>query len=248
MRIYDTLIIGCGYSSAGYALAGGNCIICEENQLCDSHFTMPLGSFRYHSYTPKTPEGTRLLEAFTELELFSPEKGMQNTHAFECAFCKFLMETPLEILLKCRVTEVSRTQDGLYQITVQTNEGLTHIFAKNILDTVGTPVKKTFTVLLAIENYPQTADALTRVFPGSTLEPAFYDGRYALHIPADGCDENSIKLTVYQTLQQLSLDAKVVYMAPVFAHICAPGGLCDDHYGNPIEAFEAGFFYGEGRK
>jgi len=79
MRIYDTLIIGCGYSSAGYALAGGNCILCEENQLCDSHFTMPLGSFRYHRYTPKTPDHSRLLEAFTELELFSPEKGMQNT-------------------------------------------------------------------------------------------------------------------------------------------------------------------------
>lgn len=248
MHIYDTLILGCGYSSAGYAIAKGNCIICEEHQLCDTHFTMPLRSFRYTHYTPTTPEGKRLLDVFSGLALFDQAGNMQNTTAFECGFCQFLMENPLEILLKCRVTEIAQTPDGLYQVTLQTNEGLSLLFAKRVLNTLGTPKEKSFTVLLTTENYPETAALLAQAFPNSTLEPAFYESRYALHIPADGCNENDIKLQVYETLCQLPLSAKVIYMAPFFAQTCAPGGLCDDHYDNPLEAFEAGFFYGEETK
>lgn len=243
MQLYDTLILGAGYSSVGFAMARKNCVICEENQICDTHFYLPLKSFRYHPYTPQTAEGKRLRDIFSELSLFGTD--MQNTNGFECGFCRYLTEsaTPPEVLLKCRAVKTERRDDRLYDVTVQTNEGLLHLFAKHLLDTRGNTDQKFFTILFVTEDIGKTAEVLRAAFPGSDWEKAFYPGRYALHIPADGWDENGIKSEVYRRWCALMPPARILYMAPTFAQECAGGELCDDLYRNPVEAFEAGYFW-----
>ena len=128
MKIYNSLIIGSGYCAVGYAAACPNSVICEEHQVCDTQFYLPLVGYRHQPYLPKTEEGSRLLSKFVELSLF--ENGMQNTNGFEFALCRYLVEKEIEVLLKCRVIRVFRREDLLYDVTVHTNEGLSHLIAK----------------------------------------------------------------------------------------------------------------------
>ena len=241
MKVYHTLIIGSGYSSIGYAAACPGTIICEEHQICDTSFYLPLRSFRYKHYTPKTEEGARLLSAFRSLSLFSDQE--QNTNGFEFALCKYLSEKALDLLLKCRVIRVERRADHIYDVTVQTNEGLTHLFAEKILDMTDRTSEKYFTVLFVCDDIETVKGKLCSAYSNAKIESAFYPNRYALHVSARDSDENRIKLEVYETWRALGVDAKILYMAPVFYGEGSADERCDSHYENPIEAFEAGYFY-----
>ncbi len=240
-HIYDTLILGSGYFSVGFSLSRKNCIICEENQICDTSFYLPLSSFEYKEYLPKTSAGKRLFEIFSELSLFSC--GMQNANAFECGFCKFLLENPSDILLKCRVISIEK-EDEFYCATVQTNEGLSRIYAESILDTRAEGDAH-FTTLFFTKEYEKDRKILSETFPFSYTEKAFYEDRYALHIPVGEYDENTIKVAVYNKWRTLDTNAKIVYMSPMFSKK-SDKEYCDAFYENPIEAFEAGYFYAEG--
>lgn len=241
MKIYNTLIIGCSYFSVGYAAAHPGAVICEEHQICDTGFYLPLRSFRYKPYSPKCEESERLFRIFDSLSLFRGDE--QNTNGFEFALCKYISEKGIEVMLKCRVISVRRRQDGIYEVTVQTNEGLTHLFAQRIIDTSGRQGERRFTVLFVCDDIGGVRDRLLHAFCGAEIESAFYKGRYALHIPACDTDENRIKLEVYERWRALDIDAKILYMSPVFYGDGSESETCDAHYVNPVEAFEAGYFY-----
>ena len=240
MHIYDTLIVGSGYFSAGYALTRGNTVICEEEQICDTHFYLPQRSFRFTPYEPKTEYGQRLLDIFTELSLF--DGGMQNVSGFESALATFFYREGVNILLKCRVIGIIE-RDGVYDATVQTNAGLSHLYAHRILDTRGTPTERSFTLLFVSEEIESVLPSLAAAFPHATVEPAFYRERYALHIPVTDTDENAIKPLVYQKWKEYAIPAKILYMAPRFSQRCRENEPCDDAYENAIAALEAGCFY-----
>ena len=244
MKVYDTLIVGSGYASIGFAAACPNTVICEEHQICDTGFYLPLRSFRYRHYAPKTEEGARLLSKFEELSLFG--EAEQNTNGFEFALCQYIAERQTDLLLKCRVIRMDRQPDRVYDVTVQTNEGLSHLFAKRILDTRSRSGETYFTVLFVCRDLDAVKGKLLEAYCGAQIEPAFYPGRYALHMPVRCADENLVKLEVYRTWCALGVDAKILYMAPVF-YGAGSGGLCDANYENPIEAFEAGYFCARGR-
>lgn len=242
MNIYDTLIIGSSYSSVGFATAKGNCVICEENQICDTQFYLPLRSFGYVPYAPRTDEGKDLYEIFTELSLFSGD--MQNANGFECGLCKYLLKNPCEILLKCRVIDINE-RDGIYEAKIQTNGGISHLYAKSILDTRASQENTYHTTLFVCQD-ERELEVLTSAFPDSYIEKAFYSSRYALHVPTNDFDENTIKLHVYEKWNALGIQAKILYMAPTFFGRDKRNGLCDGNYQNPIEAFECGYFYAKG--
>lgn len=241
MKLYNTLIIGSGYSSVGYAMASPGTVICEEHQICDTGFYLPLRGFRYNAYSPKTEEGAQLLGIFNSLALFRDNE--QNANGFEFAMCKYIAQKQLDVLLKCRVVSIVRQPDLSYDVCVQTNEGLTHLFAKKILDSSNGSDERYYTVLFLCDDIQNVKDKLLTAFSGAQIESAFYAGRYALHIPANGTDENRIKLEIYEKWRSLGIDAKILYMAPVFYGAANDNKLCDYNYDNPIEAFEAGYFY-----
>ena len=244
MKIYKTLIIGCSYFSVGYAAAHPDTVICEEHQICDTGFYLPLRSFRYKPYAPKCEEGKRLSRIFDSLSLFRGDE--QNVNGFELALCKYIAESEIDVMLKCRVISVLQRQDGIYDVTVQTNEGLSHLFAESVIDTSGRRGERRFTVLFVCDDIGSVRESLLHAFCGAEIESAFYKGRYALHIPVGDTDENRIKLEVYERWRALDTDAKILYMAPVFYGDGKGSKTCDAHYVNPVEAFEAGYFY-EGR-
>lgn len=242
MHVYDTLIIGCGYGAVGYAAANKNTLICEERQICDNTFCLPLRSFAYSPYSPKTAEGNALQDAFSHFELF--KDGMQNTNGFEFALCKYVSERDLRVLLKCRVIQTEKRTDGVLDVTLQTNAGLSHVFTKKLIraSTV-LPKQKRLTVLFMSKDFQAEKDALCAAFCGATVEKAFYENRYALHIPVENTDENAVKLFIHKTWKGLNIGAKILYIAPVFFGYGTESELCDMRYENPIEAFEAGYFH-----
>lgn len=241
MKLYNTLIIGSGYSSIGYAMASPETVICEEHQICDTGFYLPLRSFRYNAYSPKTDEGSELLDTFNSLSLFRANE--QNTNGFEFAMCKYITQKQLNVLLKCRVVSIVQQPDLIYDVTVHTNEGLTHLFAKKIVDMSNRADEGYFTVLFICNDIEKVKDKLLSVYSDAQIEPAFYAGRYALHVSTYGTDVNRIKLDIYKKWRSLSIDAKILYMAPVFYGAVNADKLCDCNYNNPIEAFETGYFY-----
>ena len=241
MKLYNTLIIGSGYSSIGYAMASPETVICEEHQICDTSFYLPLRTFRYNDYSPKTEEGSQLLALFNSLSIFG--KTEQNANGFELAMCKYISQKQLDVLLKCRIVSIVQQTDLIYDVTIYTNEGLTHLFAKKILDMSNRAEEGYFTVLFVCDDIEKVKDKLLSAYSGAQIESAFYAGRYALHIPTDGTDVNRIKLVVYEKWRSLGIYAKILYMAPVFYGTANADKLCDNNYENPIEAFEAGYFY-----
>ena len=159
---------------------------------------------------------------------------------------KFISEKDLTILLKCRVIRVCQRPDGVYDVTVQTNEGLTHLFAKQVLDATDCSEPKQYTVLFVCDCIDPVREQLESCFEGARIEPTAYENRYALHfVVCADTDENRIKLDVYHKWQSHAINAKILYMAPVFYGNGSGGELCDGRFDNPIEAFEAGYLYGK---
>jgi len=247
MHIYDNLMIGSGYSSLGYALANQNSIICEQYEACDTHFYLPMKHFSYSEYIPETEYGKKLFEMFSAHGLFSD--AMQNVNCFESVFCSFISDSDAEILIKCRVVEVKTTQDGIHEVTVITNSGLESIYAKNVIDTRSTSAKERFlTVLYVSENPDEDRKKLEKEFDGAYIENAFYRGRYSLYIPCGECENiNAMRLDICTKWKQAFVEAKILYMASVSgvhnANIVKDEMPNDDWFSNPIEAFEAGYFY-----
>lgn len=238
MQYFDTVLIGSGYSSVGYATASKGALILEEQEIADTHFYLPLRSFRYTPYTPKTDEGRTLEGIFRALDLFSEER--QNTNGFECALCRYLEENPLPILLKSRVVRTEETADG-YLLTVSTNEGLLRVSCRRVIDTRATGARRLTVVITA-----QERAAAVRVAEGTgwELEDGFYPGQYALHAPDTGLDENAVKPTVRATLSAFP-DIRLLAIAPIYAHVGTGATLSDDDHNNPIAAFEVGYLLGK---
>lgn len=242
MQIYNSLIIGCGYASLGYAKACGNTLICDEHQICDTGFYFPLRSFKYVPYEAKTEDGKVLQKVFDELSLFLSEE--QNTNGFECAISKYILKSSQEVLLKSRVINVKMHSDGIFDITLSTNEGIIHRFAKKVLRSKSISDKKRVTVIFKTQEIEDDRARLLDAFCGADIEPAFYKDRFAIHIDASGFDENSIKPWIYDKWKSIATSAKIICIAPILYGDSAPESpLCDLNYKNPIEAFESGYFY-----
>ena len=240
MERFDTVLIGSGYSSIGYAAANPSTLIIEEQEIADTHFYLPLRSFRYTPYTPKTKEGAALDAAFRELGLFEGDK--QNTNGFEPALCRYLEKSPVNLLLKGRVAEAEEADGGVI-LTVSTNEGLLRVFAKRVYDTRGTGARSLTVLITAAER----SDAVRAAeATGWELEEGFYPDWFALHIPDAGLDENRVKLAVHEALSGLA-GIRLLSVAPVYARKSTSVLLCDDSYDNPIAAFEAGYLLGRGQ-
>ena len=56
-NLYETIIIGSGYTSIGYALAQKNTLILEQSESVDTTFYLALNNFNASSLEAKTKAG-----------------------------------------------------------------------------------------------------------------------------------------------------------------------------------------------
>ena len=237
MKEYDTLLIGAGYSSFGYAAAREGCLVVEEQEIADTHFYLPLRSYRHIPYTPTTEEGRALAEIFGELALF--RDGRQNVNGFEVALCRYLAAHPVPLLLKTRVAEVRREGERSV-VTLIGNGGLLEVAARRVIDTRAGEGNR-FTVLIKADTREAAEAAASR--GGFLLSDAFYPGQYALIAPFEG-EVNAAKCAAAEALRGAH-GIRLLAMAQAAAKGGEGKPLSDDDYENPIAAFEGGYRLGK---
>lgn len=242
MKIYETAIIGSGYTSIGYALSKGNSIIIEQNETADVGFYLCLKNYKHGTYAPTTQTGKSLLSLYQNLNLINEKE--QNLSGFECGLCEFVYQNGLEILFKTRVVETKK-ENGVYKLTLITSGGIDYVYAKDVLDLTNvTPDKKSLTILYHTDTPDQTESDLKTAFKGCVVEKAFYNDRFAVIIPVEvNKDFNDAKVEIYGKWKESKINAKILYFAPTFAKIytTSNNAMQDGYYANPIEAFEYGY-------
>ena len=242
MKIYETVIIGSGYTSLGYALSKGNSVIIEQGETADVGFYLCLKNYYQGNYTPTTEAGKSLLKLYQSLNLINDNE--QNLSGFECGFCEFVYQNGLEILFKARVVEINKEGD-VYKLTLITSGGIDYLYAREILDlTSATPDKKSLTILYHTDTPNQTENDLKNTFNGCTVEKAFYSDRYAVRIPVEIKEDfNDCKIAIFERWKEAEIKAKILYFAPTFAKIYTTpnNAMQDGYYSNPFEAFEYGY-------
>ena len=129
---YETVIIGGGYFSAGYALSHKNTLIIEETQLLDPNFCGRLLGFDMICERPEGGDAAALFDAFFKEELIGD--GRLSVNELEPAFCRFLEGRGLDFLLGTVCTDIEKTEGG-YKLEICNNEGVSDIFAKKVIDT-----------------------------------------------------------------------------------------------------------------
>lgn len=237
MKEYDTLLIGAGYSSFGYAAAREGCLVVEEQEIADTHFYLPLRSYRHTPYTPTTEEGRALAEIFGELALF--RDGRQNVNGFEVALCRYLAAHPVPLLLKTRVAGIRREGERAV-VTLIGNGGLSEVAARRVIDTRAGEGKH-FSILITAATRADAEAAARRC--GFPLSDAFYPGQYALIAPFWG-EINAAKCAAAEALRG-AVGIRILAMAQAAAADGEGKPLSDDDYENPIAAFEGGYRLGK---
>ena len=243
MKLYDTLIIGSGYTALGYALTRGNTLIVEEGESCDTGFSLSQRCFLLPSYEIKNALAKKLYDYYEALGLICD--GMTNTGALECGFCAFAIDMGAEILLKCRIINQELASDGTIKVTVISGGGIEYIFTKRIIDMRNQEEKRYLTFLFTTKNQSLDIPALLSALPNSKIEPAFYKSRYALHMElTEDEDINEARIRLYDIWDKTEHTAKLLYTAPTTALESTKSDIPKDSaYRSFIEAFDAGISY-----
>ena len=238
MKEFDTLIIGCGYASVGYALAKGNCLIVEEGETADTYFYLPLKDYIAKDYTPVCQEAKQLKCIFEQMNIYGD--GMINLNKLECAFCEFISQTNVKIYFRTNVVEIKKQKDG-YVATLLTVNGLTDVKAKKILDARATEQgDTTITLLFASEQPEQDKLLLEKAFLGAKVQQAFFKDRYALTIPTTKNYSKTL-VEVLDKWKQVNPTAKIIYFAPkLYVENQGVCDLYDGRYTCPEQALESG--------
>ena len=243
MEIYDTLLLGSGYYAVGYAEARGNCLIVEEGQVADTQFYLPMRGFSSGAMEPSTEAGRRLYDTVAGMGLIG--RGGLCVNGLESALARHILTIGVRLRLKCRAVEQVAEGD-LCRVVLSSNAGLCTVYARRVLDTRPRPERRFVTVLVQSDRPYAELAPLLHAFPGAELSCAFYEGRYALTVPADGYDENSVKVMIWERFPRL-LGVKILYIAPAFLASHCQGQPTDAAYDDPIQAYEAGYRAGEVR-
>lgn len=240
MKKYKTLIIGSSFASLGYAHTASDTLIIEQSEMLDTSFYLRQRGFEKCCYTPGTDAGRELDSIFRERGVIT-EDG-QNVSAFEICLCRFAEKYRIAVYLKCRPVGHIKDANG-YTVTLLHNGGLEDVHTEKIIDTRQTgDGEKYLAVIFDTQNSAIDCDLIKAAFPGSTVSPAFYSGRYALYVNVSTDDINDAKVEIYRAWQKLE-GYRILYMAPAFyAKTAEYPKLSDGRYGNPIEAFESGIF------
>ncbi len=238
MEFFETVLLGSGYSSCGYAASGADCLIVEEQEIADTHFYLPLRSYRHTPYTPTTDEGRALAEIFGSLGLV--KDGRQNVNGFEVALCRYLAERELPLLLKARAVR-REERDGRILLTLSTNEGLLEVSCRRVIDTRSGQKRQRMTALCTVRE--EAAAVALSLLTGWEVSEAFYPGQYALFAELSG-DVNVALCKIADAVEGAE-GVRLLTVAPCFAADGEGRLLSDDDYENPIAAFEAGYLLGK---
>ena len=189
MKAYQCVILGSGYFSFGYAASHKDVLIVEETQLADPHFGGTLSSYAVKDITPSADGARALYRVMCDEGLVD---GLRiSVNELESAFCRFFEKDMPNILLGTFCTEVQRREDG-YLLTLCNNEGLSHVFAKRIIDNR----LKCGNRLGILVYLPEGKEPILKPTKGmsANIEPAFFEDQRLITLTFGGdINENQAK-------------------------------------------------------
>lgn len=240
MRRYDTVIVGSGFYSFGYAAAHPNTLIVEETHLTDRHFSGCLRGFSCANKPLNAPIAKALAAYMREHGIV---RGNQIcVPALEAGLCAFFADRAFDVLLGTTCMEIEKSGEE-YRLSLCNNEGLSNVAAKRVIDTrvYGGNVLNVL-VQGKIDNIVQ----------GISVNDAFYNEQKILSLYfGNGVDINRAKSEAYPRLRELltPTGATVLQMAyrmysaeptAPFADDKGISRIDESFFGDPFTAFEKG--------
>lgn len=192
----DTVILGSGYFSAGFALNHEGALIIEETQLLDPNFCARLSGFDMKAERPRSPDAASLFDTLLKEGVFN--NGKMAVNELEPAFCRFLEKRELNILLGSFCTGLKRKDNG-FELEICNNEGISHISAKKIID-ARIPCGSRMNLLVALKD-----GTLPRI---EGAAPAFYPDQCTLSADLDRVtDINEAKSLILEKFEDALAEA-----------------------------------------
>ena len=188
--IYETVILGSGYFSLGYASSHDKTLIIEETQLLDPHFFGTLSGFSMSVGDICAKGEKALLESFVDEGVIAD--GRVAVNELEPALCRFVECQMPDILLGSFCSDIRKTDNG-YEVEICNNEGVSRVLANRVIDT-RLPAGNKINLLLAVnaENLPKAEG----------LQPAFYSDQAVVSLEFDSpCDINEAKSRALNLLE-----------------------------------------------
>lgn len=145
---FETLIIGSGYFSLGYAQSHKNTLIIEETQLVDPNFFGRLDGFGMVTRRPTAKSAAELYDALDADGVIG--EGRLAVNELEPAVCRFLRGKEPDILLGTVCVGVEKEKGG-YLVSICNNEGVSELHCKRVIDT-RTEQGSVMNILVAIED------------------------------------------------------------------------------------------------
>ena len=225
--MYNTIILGSGYYSAGYALGHENSIIIEKSQLCDINFYGTYSGFCQTEYEPVSQEGKEMKDYFNSLGILRDTKINVNT--LESVFCSFIKNKPIKILLNTECISVTQAQ-GVYCVEIYNNAGLDRLYAKKVIDTRAKN-KNQLNVLLELDS-----EGYALFSKKYKVLRAFYEDEYIISYKTDK-DVNTAKLDFYNEWKNTAKlkNSRIISFAYQLS-----GKNVDLSLGNMFKAFDLG--------
>jgi len=238
--MYETVILGSGYFSVGYAYAHQNTLIIEETQLADPHFFGTLEGFDADFVKPTSQGAAELYGSFEKDGVL--KEGRLAVNELEPALCRFIKNTQPEILLGSFCTEVKKTQKG-YNVTLCNNEGIRVVSTRRVIDTRQREGKK-INLLLALKDgqIPRLDNVLPSFYEGQKIWKVYFE---------DECDVNEAKSRILDVYGDRLRECGARIIATSYRMIddsnpepCEDAQgiwkVCERSFGNPFAAFEKG--------
>lgn len=237
MRKYDTVIIGGGFFSCGYAAAHKNTLILEASQMLDKTYYGTLRGFESENLLPQTQNSISLCNCFNTLGVL--KDNMLYVNALDVALCNFISDDIPDILLGTKCTEIKKEAD-LFLISYVNNEGRGLAYAEKVI--VCTQPKGDFLNVLIEHTAP-----LPSIFQS---RKAFFENQsvITLYLPNEE-NVNSAKVTAYNYLARCLPENTMVlhmgtftYSEPQAPYVDQIGVLHIDefYFGSPIASYAKG--------
>ena len=144
MKSFDTVILGSGYFSLGYALSSDNVLIIERTQLSDPNFGGTLSGFGFNISSAWTNETKSLHSYYLDNKIVSEFR--LNSSVSEVGLCAYIEKRNVNILLGTECIDIKKRNDG-YELTLINNGGYDRLFCKMLIDTRCSDEKKYLNVL-----------------------------------------------------------------------------------------------------
>jgi hypothetical protein len=234
MQKFDTVILGSGYFSVGYALKSENALIIERTNLADPCFGGTLSGFEYNNCDGWHAETKNLHNFFVEKNIATEDRF--NSSVSESGLCEYLKNRNVSYLLGSECIDVKNC-DGGYVLTVINNSGHVKIYCKKLVDTHTAGVEDRLNVLCRgdSELFAKNRElSVTGAFEPSEFIVGFKN--------SDGVDINSVKATVTRYLEKAitGSDTKIVQYAYLMRKDAVTQQTNDWYYPDAFAAFDAG--------